>query len=370
MNFNFYLPTRFLSGFGVLKSHPEHLAIGASAFIVTGKNGARKCGALDDVISVLSERGVKYTHFDSVTENPPLLMCSDGGQQCRAAGADFVIAIGGGSVMDAAKAISAFATNPDIAPEQLFEIDLLKPSLPIICIPTTAGTGSEANPYAIMTLQGGKRKKTFNAPFSYPKTAFLDPAYTRSLSRDYTISTALDAFAHALESFLSPKSNVFSEQQALFAAKEIWNVLSQYPERFDDEMRESLLYAATAAGIAISITGTGFPHPLGYSITLLDGIPHGAACALFDGDFIEYNERSEAGKAKMERFYAALDVKPKVLKEYLPALSGVDLTFTEEEIKERIELVQGAKNYANSPYVISVEEMYEIYRKHFKKSSK
>ncbi|MBR2907791.1 MAG: iron-containing alcohol dehydrogenase [Clostridia bacterium] len=367
MNFDFYLPTRFVSGFGCVKAHKDQLLVGRSAFIVTGRTSAKKCGALDDVSSVLDEVGVSHTVFSEVTENPPLLTCYEGGRLCRAAGADFVIAIGGGSVMDAAKAISAFATNPRIEPEGIYNVPALSPSLPIVCIPTTAGTGSEANPYAVLTLPDGRNKKTFNAPFSYPKVAFLDPAYTRSLPRSYTISTALDAFAHAIESYLSPKANAFSEAAALFAAKEIWDILSQYPDAFSDEMRESLLYAATAAGIAISITGTGFPHPLGYSLTLLDGISHGAACAIFEGDYIRYNERTDTGKERLARFYEHLGVKPKVLCEYLPALSSVDLTLTEDEIRERIELVKGAKNYANSPYVLSESEMYDIYRSHFKK---
>lgn len=367
MNFDFYLPTRFVSGFGCIKAHAELLACGTSAFIVTGRSSAKKCGALDDVTQVLDGKGISYKIFSEIVENPPLMTCYEGGKLCRASDVDFVIAIGGGSVMDAAKAISAFATNPEAAPEGLFDVASLAPSLPILCIPTTAGTGSEANPYAVMTLPDGRQKKSFSAPFSYPRVSFLDPAYTRSLPRAYTISTALDAFAHAIESFLSPKSNPFSESAALFAAKEIWNVISQYPDTFDDAMRESLLYAATAAGIAISITGTGFPHPLGYPITLLDGVPHGSACAIFGGDYIEYNERTEVGKAKLARFYEYLDVKPKVLREYLPALSGVNLTLSEEEIRERVDLISGAKNYVNSPYVLSVDEMYDIYRKHFKK---
>ena len=367
MYLSYYMPTRLVSGFDAVKAHPEYLAGYKSAFIVTGKRGAKLCGALDDVIEVLTKNGIPYAHFDEVTENPPLLMCEKGGNACRAANADVVIAIGGGSCMDAGKAIAAFATNEGIDPEELFNVSSLKPSLPIICIPTTAGTGSEANPYSIMTLPDGLRKKTFNSPASYPVVSYVDPAYTRSLSREYTISTALDAFAHALESYLSPKSNFFSESAALFAAKNIWDVLSQYPDEFDDGMREALMYASTAAGIAINVTGTGFPHPLGYSLTLLDGIPHGAACAIFDGDFIEYNERSPEGAARMKTFYEALDVKPKVLREYLPALSGVSLTLTEDEIREHVELIKDAKNYQNSPYVISVDEMYEIYRKHFKK---
>ena len=103
---------------------------------------------------------------------------------------------------------------------------------------------------------------------------------------------------------------------------------------------------------------------------MLDGVPHGAACALFDGDYLEVNERTEIGREKLARFYAYLGVEGKVLKEALPRLSGVKLRFTEEEIDRRVKLISGAKNYVNSPYVLSVDEMYELYRKHFLKTEK
>ena len=180
----------------------------------------------------------------------------------------------------------------------------------------------------------------------------------------------LAALAHGLESYLSPKSTDISAMFAMYAMRGIWDVLTSYPENFSYEMRKTLLYASCAAGIAISITGTGFPHPLGYSLTLLDGIPHGAACAIFDGDYIEYNERTEIGKAKMQEIYAALGTTPRIMKEYLPALAEVELTMTAEQIEEHIDLISGAKNYANSPYVITREEMTEIYAKHFAKSAR
>ena len=116
-----------------------------------------------------------------------------------------------------------------------------------------------------------------------------------------------------------------------------------------------------------SLISVGFPHPLGYSITLLDGIPHGRACAAFYGDYIEYNRRTPEGERLIDEFAAAIGAKPALLAEYLPALAAVDLHFTEEEIAERVELVKGAKNYVNSPYVLSDEEKYEIYRRKFGK---
>ena len=368
MNASFFMPTRVIAGRGAALQHPEALAQGKHALIVTGKQSAKRCGALDDVVAVLDALGIGHTVFDAISENPPLLTCYEGGQAAARAGADFVIGIGGGSPMDAAKAIAAFAANQGIEPLELYDPEKrCNPSLPIIAVPTTAGTGSEVNPYAVLTLPDGERKKTFTSDASGPRVALVDPKYTDTLPYGTTVSTALDAFAHAMESYLSPKSSAFSEAAALFAAERIWDVLSQYPDTFTPEMRDTLSVASTAAGMAISVTGTGFPHPLGYSITLLDGVPHGKACAVFAEAYISYNEKDPVGKERIARFAAACGTTPKVMKTYLPALAEVELSFTEEEIETRVALIEGAKNYKNSPYVLSPAEMRDIYRKLFAK---
>jgi len=363
--FNLDMPTKIISGKNCVKDNADLFALGRKAIIVCGRSGARKSGALDDVCTILSSICVEYDIFDKISENPPLLTCYEGGKLAR--DCDFVVGIGGGSALDAAKAVASFATNPDIAPEEIFNISVLKKGLPIIAIPTTAGTGSEANPYSVLSLPDGERKQTFNTRCSYPVYSFLDPTYTMSLPESFTVSTALDAFHHALESLLSPKSTDFSEMMALYAAKKIWDVLTEYPENYSFEQREKLLYASCAAGVAISITGTGFPHPLGYSLTMLDGISHGRACAVFAPDYIDLNATTEEGARKLDLLYAKLSVKPKVLKEYLSALAGVELSFTKDEIVKRENLVSGAKNYVNSPYVIAYDEMISIYEKHFLK---
>lgn len=371
MKASFYLPTRVLAERDALAKYPEFLRIGRCALIVTGKNSAKLCGALDDVTALLNDAGISYTVFDQITENPPLLTCYQGGKLAAEVHADFVIGIGGGSPLDAAKAIAAFAANQGIEPMDIYNAEKrTHHSLPIIAIPTTAGTGSEVNPYSVLTLPEGDKKKTFNCPDSWPRTAFVDPKYTDSLPYGTTVSTALDAFAHALESFLSPKSSVFSEAAALFAAEKLWDVLSQYPDEFTPDMRDALSVAATAAGMAISVTGTGFPHPMGYSLTMLDGIPHGRACAAFAGEYIDYNEKTEVGKARIARFAAAIGATPKVMKTYLPALAAVEFSFTDEEIEQRVTLIENAGNYANSPYVLTKAEMRDIYRRLFGKSKK
>lgn len=370
MNFNIDLPVRLISGRGCLRENSRALILGQRAAIICGAHGAAASGALGDVCKILDEANVEYLIFDRITKNPPLAVCFDGGQAASAFGADFVVGIGGGSSLDAAKAIAAFAANPTIEPEQLFDAAaIVNPLLPLALIPTTAGTGSEANPYAVITLPDGLRKRSLVHPGAWAKVAFLDPNYTNSLPHYNTISCALDAFAHGLESYLSPKSTELSSMMAMYAMRGIWDVLTRYPEHFDDEMREMLLYCSCAAGIAISVTGTGFPHPLGYPLTLLHGVPHGAACAVFDGDYIEYNERTELGQQKMQQIYTALGTTSRIMKEYLPALAEVELSLTAEQIAEHIELICNAKNYTNSPYVITKEEMIEIYSKHFLKSA-
>lgn len=368
MNASFFLPTKVFFGRNSVPENAGALALGKHAFLVTGKHGAKCSGALDDVTQALRTLGIACTLFDRISENPPLDICFSGGAEARAAGADFVIGIGGGSALDAAKAIAAYAANPGLSPMEIYEDEKRKNRvLPLAAVPTTAGTGSEVNPYSVMTLPDGVHKKTFKAADTWFTVAFVDPRYTESMNNETTFSTALDAFAHATESYLSPKTTVFSERAALFAAEKIWNVLSQYPEHFTPEMRDDLSVAATAAGMAISVTGTGFPHPLGYSITLLDGIPHGRACAVFAGDYLTYNEKTEQGRTRIAEFAAAIGTTPKVMKTYLPALADVDLSLTEEEMDRRIKLIANAKNYVNSPYVLSIGEIYEIYRRHFLK---
>ncbi len=366
MSFSINIPVKIVSGRGCVTSCQGELLIGGRAFIVTGKAGAKSSGALDDVLNILEKNSVNYSIYSEIAANPPLLDTYDAGRKAREFGADFILGIGGGSAMDAAKAIAAFAVNPDLAPEDIFSVDKLScGALPIILVPTTAGTGSEANPYSVLSLPDGERKKTYSSPYSWAKTAFLDPAYTESLSYASTVSTALDAFAHALESYLSPKSNDLSAMLAEYAAKNIWDVLTQLPDEFTSEHRDMLCYASCAAGAAISITGTGFPHPLGYSLTMLSGIPHGRACAVFHGDYIEYNMQTEAGAAKLNTLADAMGTTPRLMSEFLPGLADVDITLSEKEIAEYVSLIKNAKNYTNSPYIINEEEMLAIYRKHF-----
>lgn len=360
------MPVKIIRGKGCIGREYKALALGKRAFIVCGRHGAAACGALGDVTAALGKLGIGYTLFDKSRENPPLELCMEGGRECAADSADFVIGIGGGSALDAAKAVALFAKNPQLDGEKIFDKSLKKaPPLPLVAIPTTSGTGSEANATGVLTLPGGLVKKSFASEF--PRVSFLDPNYTASLPYRTALSCVLDAFAHATESYLSPKATEASREAAVFAAKSIWSIIKDRPVSFGEKEREELQLAACAAGYAISITGTGFPHPLGYSLTTFDGVPHGFACAAFYKSYIGYNLKVPAGKKLLGDFCreALGTSSPEDIADLIPSLAGVKLSMTAEGIEERVSLIKDAKNFGNSPYVLNDEEKLAIYSELF-----
>lgn len=358
-SFDFYMPVKIFSGIGALNAHKAEFQRGKRCLIVTGRHSAIESGALSDVTELLDGFDISYTIFDKISANPLLSVCDEGGKLAR--DCDFVVGIGGGSAVDAAKAIAAYGANPEISGDALFT-KAVNPSLPLIAVPTTSGTGSEVNNYAIMSLDGQNKKKTFKNAYSHPVAAFLDPRYTYSLGLGQTISTALDAFAHAMESYMSPKSTDISRGASVYAAKLIWSVIKDEHTEFSASEREALQKAACAAGIAINSTGTGFPHPLGYNLTMFHGIPHGAACAVFEWSFIKYTEKSEVGRVLTKRFADECGFALDVVCERLHSLSGVTYKPDENEIQLFVNTTSSAGNYANNPYVIGIDEMKQIYR--------
>lgn len=360
------IPVRIIRGKGCVGRESEALALGKRAFIVCGSHGAAACGALGDVTEALGKLGIGYTVFDRSRENPPLEICREGGREAAAFSADFVIGIGGGSALDAAKAVALFAKNPQLDGEKIFDKSSEKaPPLPLAAIPTTSGTGSEANATGVLTLPGGLVKKSFASEF--PRVSFLDPSYTASLPHRTALSCVLDAFAHATESYLSPKATEASRETAIFAAKTIWSIIKDSPAAFGESEREALQLAACAAGYAISITGTGFPHPMGYSLTTFDGVPHGFACAAFYKSYIEYNLKTPAGEKLLgDLCRKALGTSsPEDIARLIPSLAGVKLSLTAEGTEERVSLIKDAKNFQNSPYVLNDEEKLAIYSELF-----
>lgn len=294
MNLNTFMPVKLVTGAGCVRQSAKELAkLGKSCLIVTGKTAARTSGALEDVTAALTGNGQSWVLFDEISQNPRLTDCMAAAEKAAAAGVDFIVGIGGGSALDAAKCIAVLAANPGLTQERLYAFDWPNRPLKVVAVGTTAGTGSEVTKVSVITTPDG-RKKSFHNEAIFPVLALGDPGYTMSLPPTVTRATAVDVLAHCAESFFSRSANHISR---CYAVEGIRLLLKAFPvmeetgcSGLDYETRETLYCASVYGGLAINVTGTCFPHTMGYLLTEAFGVPHGTACAVFQKDFYEYNK--------------------------------------------------------------------------------
>ena len=257
MNLGFYMPTKVIVGKDCVRENSDVFKIGKKALIVTGKNSAKLSGALDDVKYALEKNNIEYVIFDKVMSNPTVECVYDGAETAMEEEVDFVIAIGGGSPMDSAKAIALLAVS-DIERKNLFDGNIGNKALPMIHIPTTAGTGSEVTPYAILTNHEKQTKKSIAAPCLFPTYALLDAKYTKNLGLATTVNTAIDSLSHSVEGMMSKRANIMADVIAKEAVKIIASTFDDLISgELTEDDREKLLYASMLGGVVISQTKTG-----------------------------------------------------------------------------------------------------------------
>lgn len=301
MNLNSFMPVKLVTGAGCVRSSAKDLAkLGSTCLIVTGKQSAKVSGALQDVTDTLELNGQSWLLFDEIGQNPKLTDCMAAARKAIAAGADFIVGIGGGSALDAAKCIAVLSANPGLTQAQLYAFDWANAPLRTVAVGTTAGTGSEVTKVSVITTPDG-RKKSFHHETIFPALALGDPNYTMSLPPMVTRATAVDVLAHCAESFFSRSANHISRCYAVEGIRLLLSVFPVMAETgclgLDYDTREKLYCASIYGGLAINVTGTCFPHTMGYLLTEAFGIPHGTACAVFQKDFYEYNKAVVPGLA-------------------------------------------------------------------------
>ena len=294
MTLNSFMPVKLVTGAGCVRASAKELAkLGKACLIVTGKTSARASGALQDVTETLEQNGQRWVLFDGIGQNPRLTDCEAAAQEAIAAGAEFVLGIGGGSALDAAKCIAVLAANPGMTQAQLYAFDWPKAPLKIAAVGTTAGTGSEVTKVSVITTPDG-RKRSFHHEAIFPALSLGDPGYTMSLPAMVTRSTMVDVLAHCAESFFSRSANHISRCYAVEGIRLLLPVFRMMAahgcDDLDYDTREKLYCASIYGGLAINVTGTCFPHTMGYLLTEAFGIPHGTACAVFQRAFYEYNK--------------------------------------------------------------------------------
>ena len=358
-----YMPVKCICGEAAVLNNSSFLSkLGKSCLILTGSSGAEKSGALKDAVAALEKENIEYTLFNKIGENPLISACREAGEAARNADADFILSIGGGSVLDAAKAVAIYASNEDLTAIDIYKREYANEPLPVALIGTTAGTGSEVTAVAVLTNDETGVKKSISGDDCYAKIAFCDPKYTYSLPYASTVSTALDAFAHAIEGYFSPKC---CEAIELWAEKSIPMIYSGLKElasgkEISRELREKLYYGSIYAGLVINTCGTGFPHPLGYVLTENYGVPHGMACAAF---FAPYIDRcAEFAPEKAAKFFAMTEEKEavKAVIASLTDLKGVSIS--KEEAKKYALRWQSVipRNFTASPGGLTQEEAEAI----------
>lgn len=337
MNMNWYMPTRMITGLGCVKdSAKEFTKLGKSCLLVTGRHSARASGALDDVEEILKKEGIRWEIYDGIGPNPRLTDCMEAAKRAAGIGADFIVGIGGGSPLDAAKCTAVLAAHPGMGQEELYALRWPNRPLPVVAVGTTAGTGSEVTKVAVITTPDG-RKRSFNHELLYPALALGDPAYMQSLSETFTRSTAVDALAHCMESYFGRLANTFSQACAVEGIRLLVGQFYKRQAQGWKEMslldREIFYNASLYGGLAINITGTGFPHTMGYLLTEQYGVPHGTACAVFLPEFCRYNK--EKVPELTERFFGEIGCgEEEFLRLVQTAAPPCEVVIQEEKIKE------------------------------------
>jgi alcohol dehydrogenase class IV len=285
MTMRFFIPTRVIGGDDVVQRNATRISdLGRRALVVCGRQAARACGALEDITGALQSRGVASALFDEVEPDPHLDTCRKAARIARSMNADFIVAAGGGSALDAAKVASILACN-DVDDAALIAGTWTGSVLKVVAIPTTAGTGSEVTPYAIVTNPAIESKSNVSSDRIFPALALLDGRYLNALPLAVMQSTLVDALSHAVEGFLSRRADSFSRMLAADAMRRIAVQLRKVsseaglPAPDPADMHERLA-AACLAGMVIAHTGTTAVHSLGYSLTYFKGIPHGRANGL------------------------------------------------------------------------------------------
>lgn len=338
MDFNINLPINVISGEkALLKNSPLLRKLGASCLIVTGGSSARLSGALADIEQALEKEGIAYRIYDSIGPNPRLDHCYEASRTALEIKADFIVGIGGGSPLDAAKAVAVYASNPGISMEEIYTVTDRNRALPLVLIGTTSGTGSEVGRVSVLTHPVTGRKKSISPMDCYPTLTFADPVYTHSMPYDITVSTALDALAHVLEGYMSVKCGdlptLFGEKAIELIWKGLLFLYENKKEKLlpDPELREALYYGSLYAGITLAYCGTAFPHPLGYVLTENYGVPHGKACTAFMDTFTD--RAAEYTPERLEKALGIMKTDKESFKRIVAELTDIKgITMTKEEI--------------------------------------
>lgn len=380
----FKTPEYTLIGSKALEEAKPYLKkCGKKALIVTGKHVVLS-DMMAELKKALEEIGIAYFVFDGITGEPTNVMIDEGIAAYKENGCDFCIGIGGGSPLDSAKAIAAMITNEGKIADYNGKV-IEKPIPPVVAIPTTAGTGSEATQFTVITDVEKDIKMLLKGGYLVPKIAIVDPAYTYSAPKSITAATGMDALTHAIEAYTSRKALPVTDTLAVSAVKRIMKYLpAAYKDGSDEKARYEMSVASYEAGICINNSTVTLVHGMSRPIGALFHVAHGISNAMLltkclafalDGAYEKFaNLGREIGaataedddKTASEKFIEALNEICKICE--IPTLLeyGIpkDEFFAHMEKMAHDALTSGSPGNTMKP--ISEQDIIEIYKKLWK----
>ncbi|MEG6566308.1 iron-containing alcohol dehydrogenase [Thermoanaerobacterium saccharolyticum] len=318
MSFNMYVPTRFIFGCGrLVELHEQKLPGKKAMVVISNGKSSRENGSLDRILNELSKAGIESVVFDKVQANPLKSTVMAGAKTARDNGCDFIVALGGGSVMDASKAMAAMATNDGDIWDYINGGTgkgkaLTNDPLPVVCITTTAGTGSEADQWGVITNDETNEKIGFGGDDRlFPVISIIDPELMKTVPPKFTAYQGFDTLFHATESYISKFANLMSDMYALTS---IENTAKYLPRAVKDgrdmEARERMAFANTLSGIVMTISVTTAEHSIEHAMSAYhQNLPHGAGLIMISKAFYEFFIEKHACDERFITMAKAMGIK-------------------------------------------------------------
>jgi len=374
MKFNYQLPVNLIFGRGRISELGVQTAnYGKRALLVIGGGSAAKSGLLQRALGFLEASNVESVLFDGVPQNPLTSNVDEGVKLFKDHCCDVVVGIGGGSVLDTAKAIAFSAVNEGELSDYIFGLKQPEGAFPIILVPTTSGTGSEGNCFAVLTNPETKDKKSLKSSFTFAKVSIIDPELMITMPKRVIASTAFDALAHCHEAYVSKAAQPLNEMMALYAIKLLGeNIRRVYNDPSDLDAWESVALASTLGGMVINIAGVGLPHAMEHPSSGLKNIVHGVGLAALTPAIMEYNLPYAQGKYEImaqalggKSAADAVDLISKLLEDIGLKVTLGELGIQHEDIgwmsKNSLKIMKA--NVDNNPRPASETEIAALYEK-------
>ncbi|MFA5032809.1 MAG: iron-containing alcohol dehydrogenase [bacterium] len=358
--FNLFTPTRIIFGEDKIKTLSGILPVNSNkVLIVTGKNSSKTNGILDITQTILTNANKKIFIFDEIEPNPLTNTVDSGAKIARENSVDLVLGIGGGSPLDASKSIAMLVNNEGPIKDYINGKKIINPVLPIITVPTTAGTGSEVDQSVVISDSETKSKTGLSSEFMFPHFAILDPTFTLSMPHSLTVDTGIDALTHVIEGYLSTKATISSDKLALEAIeiiKETLPLIVKTPK--DISLRTQMLYASMLGGIVISKTGTIMLHAMGYPLTTFYNIPHGRANGILLPTMMEFLKGDKIDTIN----YIFRNNLRKFLNNLGISTNLRDYGIISEDVMKFLNNVWGRRNFVVTPKVVTKKDIINLYK--------